>query len=102
MDSQGRTVRFEPIDGDDEHVRMIETFDLRHPNCPFLVQKSGQLWPLVKPSGDMLTLERRFVISKFVEDGMKIADELPDLFDDDGRPVPGGVQRRVAHYGETP
>ena len=76
MDNLGRTVRFEPIDGDDEHVRMIETFDLRHPNCPILVQKPGQLWPLVKPPEDMLSIEKRYVVSKFVEDGMKIAGSI--------------------------
>jgi hypothetical protein len=37
MDAQGRTVRFEPIDGDDDRVMLIETFDLRHPCCPIVV-----------------------------------------------------------------
>lgn len=64
-DDIGRTVRFEPIEGDDEHVRMIETFDLRHPLCPILFRKPGQLWPLVPPSEDMVTLEQRFVVSRF-------------------------------------
>jgi hypothetical protein len=77
MDNIGRTVRFEPIEGDDEHVRMIETFDLRHPNSPFLRRDPGQPWPLVKPPADMLSVEKRHVVSKFVEDGMKIAGEYP-------------------------
>lgn len=70
MDNQGRTVRFEPIDGDDEHVRMIETFDLRHPNCPFLMCEPGQLWPLVKPPENMLSIEKRYAVSKFVAMGV--------------------------------
>lgn len=65
MDNLGRTVRFEPIDGDDERARMIETFDLRHPNCPFLMRDPVQLWPLVKPPEDMLSIEKRYVVSKF-------------------------------------
>lgn len=36
-DAQGRTIRFEPIDGDDNRVLLIETFDLRHPYCPIVV-----------------------------------------------------------------
>lgn len=70
MDSLGRKVRFEPIDGDDEHVRMIETLDLRHPNCPFLMRSPDQLWPLVKPSENMLSIEKRYVVSKFVAMGV--------------------------------
>ena len=69
MDAQGRTVRFEPIDGDAERVLMIETLDLRHPNCPIVMCPPG---PPVKPPEDMVSVEFRHVVSKFVEDGYKI------------------------------
>lgn len=29
-------MRFEAIEGDNERVRLIETFDLTHPRCPFV------------------------------------------------------------------
>jgi hypothetical protein len=63
-DDRGRTVRFEPIEGDDEHVRMIETFDLRHPRCPIVLCPP---WPPVKPPENMVSVECRNVVSKFAE-----------------------------------
>jgi len=37
----GYTVRFEPIEGDVENVRMIETFDLTNPRCPLIFNPFG-------------------------------------------------------------
>lgn len=36
-DAQGRAVRFEPIDGGDDRVLMVEELWLRHPCCPIVV-----------------------------------------------------------------
>jgi hypothetical protein len=62
-DEFGRTVTFEPIEGDPDRVLMIETLDLTHPNSPIIKTPWVDLpadfeWPI--------SLTRRIPVPKWV------------------------------------
>jgi hypothetical protein len=67
IDDQGRTVRFEPIEGDDDRILMIETLDLRHPCCPVVVIPSLDL--LCGPSDDGVRAGVADAIARFERAG---------------------------------
>lgn len=64
MNENGRTVSFEPIEGDADHLKMTEVFDLSHPKCAMTVFDQS-VWPWKKRE-DAVSVTRVVTVPKWI------------------------------------